>query len=114
MKETVNYQETFELLDIRSGTVIGCEHFKKSRNPSYKLVIDFGAEIGHKNSSAQITAHYTEESMVGRQVVAIINFPPRNIAGFMSEVLILGVYDENKEVILLKPERQLPNGSIIG
>jgi len=114
LKPTVNYSETFELLDIRVGTIVAAEVFTKARNPSYKILIDFGAEIGTKRSSAQITTHYNPDDLNGRKIVAIVNFPPRNIAGFMSEVLILGIYDQDSNVVLLNPDKELPDGSIIG
>lgn len=114
MKPLVEFSETFHLLDIRVGTILSCVDFTRAKNPSYKLEIDFGTEIGVKRSSAQITEHYTMLELVGRKIIAIINFPPRNIAGFMSEVLVLGVYDDKHAVVLLNPDRELANGSIIG
>jgi len=104
----------FEKIDIRAGTIIEVNDFPKARKPAYKLVIDFGPESGLKNSSAQITHHYAKEDLLNKQVIAIINFPPKQIAGFISECLVLGIYDENNDVILLKPERPVRNGQKIG
>lgn len=103
----------FEKIDIRTGTIIGVSDFPKARKPAYQLVIDFG-ELGIKRSSAQITAHYAKEELLNRQVVAIVNFPPKQIATFISECLVLGVYDENKDVILLQPGKPVANGMKIG
>ena len=103
----------FEKLDIRSGTIIDVQDFPEARKPALKLWIDFG-ELGVKKSSAQITKLYSKENLVGQQIVAIINFPPRQIATFISEVLVLGVYGNNDEVILLQPERKVENGAKIG
>ena len=102
--------EEFDALDIRVGTVLEALPFPQARKPAYRLRIDFGAEIGVKRSSAQITVHYTPETLVGRQVVAVVNFPPRQIGPFISEVLTLGVPDENGAVVLLAPSDKVPNG----
>ena len=104
----------FEKIEIRVGQVIEVNDFPKARKPAYKLLIDFGDELGIKNSSAQITHHYTKENLLNKQVIAVINFPPKQIAGFISECLVLGIYDENNDVILLKPERPVKNGQKIG
>lgn len=104
----------FEKLEIRVGQVIEVNDFPKARKPAYKLVIDFGDELGIKNSSAQITHHYAKNDLLNKQVIAVINFPPKQIAGFISECLVLGIYDENNDVILLKPERPVKNGQKIG
>lgn len=102
--------QDFVAVDIRVGTVIDVQPFPQARKPAYKLSIDFGADIGVRRSSAQITVHYTPEALIGRQVVAVVNFPPRQIGPFISEVLTLGVPDENGAVVLLAPSQGVPNG----
>ena len=102
--------EEFDALDIRVGTIIDVQPFPKARKPSWKLVIDFGPDLGHKKSSAQITVHYTAEQLIGRQVVAVVNFLPRQIGPFISEVLTLGMPDENGAVVLLAPDLKVPDG----
>ena len=104
----------FEKIDMRVGTIIEVNDFPKARKPAYKLVIDFGKELGIKNSSAQITTHYTKENLLHRQIIAVVNFPPKQIADFTSECLVLGVYDENNDVILLQPGMPVTNGMKIG
>lgn len=104
----------FEKIDMRAGTIIEVDDFPKAKKPAFKLLIDFGEEIGIKRSSAQITAHYTKEDLLNRKVIAVVNFPPKQIADFISECLVLGVYDENKDVILLQPGRTVKNGMKIG
>jgi tRNA-binding protein len=104
----------FEKVDIRTGTIIEVNDFPKARKPAYKLVIDFGKELGIKRSSAQITAHYKKEDLLNRQIIAVVNFPPKQIADFTSECLVLGVYDANKDVILLQPGMPVINGMKIG
>ena len=101
--------DEFLKVDVRVGVITEVEDFPRARNPSYRLTIDFGGEIGTKRSSAQITT-YTHEELHGRQVVAVVNFEPRNIAGFMSEVLVLGVPDAEGNVVLLSPTREVPAG----
>ena len=100
----------FEQVDIRVGRITRAEPFPEARKPAYKLWVDFGAEIGEKRSSAQITVHYTLEELVGRQVLAVVNFPPRQIGPFMSEVLTLGVLDAAGEVVLVTPDHPVPDG----
>ncbi len=114
MKPPVTFDESFDILDIRVGTVISAIPFEKAKNPSYKIEVDFGPDIGIKKSSAQITHHYEASSLVSTQIIAVLNFPPRNIAGFMSEFLILGIYDNEGKVILLRPDKLVDNGSKIG
>lgn len=111
--ETINWSD-FEKIDIRTGTIVNAEEFPKAKKPAYKLTIDFGNEIGIKKSSAQITNHYSTQDLLGQQIIAVVNFPPKQIADFISECLVLGVYDQNKEVILLKPQKEIANGSKIG
>lgn len=100
----------FEKVDLRSGTIIKAEEFSRAKKPSYKVWVDFGTEIGIKQTSAQITAHYSLESIIGRQVVGCINLPPKNIAGFTSEFLLAGFPDSQDNVCLLTVEPKVPNG----
>ncbi|CAH1210754.1 putative chaperone CsaA [Paenibacillus plantiphilus] len=106
--------DDFLKLDIRVGTITNSEFFSEAKVPAIKLEIDFGAEIGIKTSSAQIAKRYKAEEMVGKQIVGVVNFPARRIAGFKSEVLILGGIPEKGDVVLLKPDITLPNGTLIG
>jgi len=110
--EEINWND-FEKVEMRVGTITSVEAFPEARDPAYKLRIDFGEEIGEKRSSAQITRRYTREELPGRQIIAVINFPVKRIAGFKSECLVLGVLGENKDVVLLSPDQKMPNGSII-
>ena len=105
--------DNFEKIDMRVGTIVEINDFPKAKKPAYQLRIDFG-ELGVKASSAQITSFYSKESLLGKQVIAVVNFSPKQIANFISECLVLGVYTEHKEVILLQPERGTINGGKIG
>ena len=106
---TITFDD-FLAVDIRVGTIVEAEPYPEARKPSIKMVIDFGDEIGLKKSSAQITVHYTPETLVGKQVTAVVNFPPRQIGKFMSEVLVMGFMDENDAVVLVCPEQLVSNG----
>lgn len=106
--------EEFQRLDIRAGTVVRCEPFPEARKPAYKLWIDFGPEIGTKPSSARLTDMYRPQELVGRQVLGVVNFPPRQVGPFRSEVLTLGVYADGEAVVLVGPDREVPNGSRLG
>ncbi|MBI4980640.1 tRNA-binding protein [Candidatus Woesearchaeota archaeon] len=100
----------FEKVEMHVGTIINVEDFPNAKNPAYKLTIDFGKEIGLKKSSAQITNLYPQEKLIGKQIIAVTNFSPKQVANFISECLVLGVVLENKEVVLLQPERKVLNG----
>jgi tRNA-binding protein len=106
---TISFDE-FKKIDIRVGTIVMAEPFPEARRPALKLTIDFGPQLGLKRSSAQITRHYDAASLVGRQVAAVVNFPPRQIGKFMSQVLVLGFPDAEEAVVLIGPERPVPNG----
>jgi len=108
-KSTIGYAD-FEAVDIPAGTIVDAQPYPQARKPSIKLVIDFGPEIGLKKSSAQIAKHYSPETLIGRQVAAVVNFPPRQIGRFMSEVLTLGFPDEEGGVVLIAPTQPVPNG----
>lgn len=107
---TISFDD-FLKVDIRAGTVVQAEPFPEARKPALKLRVDFGPEIGEKKSSAQIVAHYAPEALIGRQVLAVVNFPPRQIGPFMSEVLVLGLSDDQGHIVLLSPERAVPDGA---
>ncbi len=103
--------DDFLKVDIRAGTVVDAQPYPEARRPAIKLWVDFGEEIGVRKSSAQITNHYTPETLVGRQVMAVVNFPPRQIGKFMSEILVLGASDDEGGIVLLAPDHKVPNGS---
>ncbi len=105
--------QDFAKIDIRTGTILEAIVFEKAKKPAYQLVIDFGP-LGIKKSSAQITRHYSPEKLIGRQIIAVVNFPKKQIANFMSECLVLGVYDNEHEVVLLHPDHPTENGQPIG
>ena len=106
---TISYDD-FQKVEIRVGRIVRAEPFPEARKPAIRLWVDFGAEIGEKRSSAQLTRHYTPEGLLGRQVMAVVNFPPRQIGKVMSEVLVLGVPDADGEVVLLSPDQTVPLG----
>jgi tRNA-binding protein len=108
----INWDD-FEKIDIRAGTITEVTDFPKAKKPAYQITIDFG-ELGTKRSSAQVTTVYSKEELIGKQVIAIVNFPPKQIANFFSECLVLGVYTDKKEVVLLQPERKVDNGWKVG
>lgn len=106
---TITFDD-FLKVDIRSGTIIDAQDFPEARRPAYKLTIDFGEEIGIKKSSAQITALYTPETLIGKQIQAVVNFPPKQVGKFMSEVLVLGFEDSEGRIVLMQPTHPVPNG----
>ncbi|HEX6441562.1 MAG TPA: tRNA-binding protein [Stellaceae bacterium] len=110
MADTTIAYDDFARVDIRAGTIIAAEPFPQARRPAYKLSIDFGPEIGVKRASAQLTTHYPCDALVGRQVAAVVNFAPRQIGPFMSEVLVLGFPDPAGAVVLIGPDQHVPNG----
>lgn len=103
----------FQKIDIRVGTIVQSEDFPEARAPAFKLWVDFGPELGTRKTSAQITKYYTHDDLLGRQVAAIVNFPPKQVGKFMSEVLVLGFPDAEGEVVLITPERPVPNGGAL-
>jgi len=105
--------DDFMKLDIRVGTILSAKNFEKARKPAYQLEVDFGGELGVKRSSAQITDHYQPEDLIGKQVLAVVNFPPRQIANFMSEILVLGTYSKDG-VVLITPDKPVENGDKLG
>ncbi len=112
MSEPLTWND-FERVQIKAGTIVEVNDFPNARKPAYQLLIDFG-ELGMKRSSAQITHHYGKEELIGKQIVAVVNFPVKQIANFFSECLVLGVYDSNNEVVLLTPDKLVQNGGAIG
>ena len=108
--DTITWSD-FARVELRVGTIIEALPFPEARKPAWKLRVDFGAEIGIKHSSAQVTAHYSADALVGRQVLAVLNFPRKQIGNFFSEVLVTGVYDQEGRVVLVQPERPVPNGA---
>ena len=110
--ETIQWTD-FDKVDMRVGTILSVNDFPRAKKPAYQLTIDFGS-LGIKKSSAQITAHYQREELIGQQVIAVVNFPPRQIANFYSECLVLGIYDESNNVVLLQPQQSVSNGLKIG
>ncbi len=111
--KTISWDD-FEKVDMRAGTIIEVNDFPRAKRPAYKLKIDFGGKLGIRQSSAQITKLYSKEELLNKQVIAVVNFPPKQIADFMSQCLVLGVYDENKDVILLQPAQNVSNGMKVG
>ena len=111
--ERIDWQD-FEKVELRVGTVVAAEPFPEARKPAYKLRVDFGPEIGVKQSSVQITIHYQLEELIGRQVLGVVNFPPKRIGPFLSECLVCGFYREDGSVILAVPDKPVPNGAKLG
>ncbi len=109
MADEISFED-FQRVEIRVGTVVDAQPFPEARKPAIKLWVDFGGALGVRKTSAQITRHYSPDRLIGRQVVAVVNFPPRQIGSFMSEVLVLGVPDEAGEVVLLRPDLKVPDG----
>lgn len=106
----ISYKD-FEKIDVRAGRIVSAEHFPEARKPAYKLRIDFGAEIGIKRSSAQIVSYYTPETLIGTIVIAVVNFPPKQVGPFLSEVLTLGMPDDKGDIVLIRPDKDVPPGS---
>jgi tRNA-binding protein len=109
-KNKINFDD-FMKVEVRTGTILACKPFEKAKKPAWKLEIDFGNALGTRMSSAQITHHYTPADLVGKQIIAVVNFPNKQIADFQSEVLVLGVSDADGHIVLLQPEQQVPNGA---
>lgn len=106
--------DDFAKIDMRVGTIVKAEEFPEANKPAYILTIDFGPEIGIKKSSAQITALYNKKRLKGEQIIAVVNFPPKQIGPFMSECLVMGLYNEQNDVVLIRPQREVMNGSKVG
>ena len=109
MADEISFED-FERVEIRVGTIVDAQPFPEARKPAIKLWVEFGGAVGVRKTSAQLTRHYSPDRLIGRQVVAVVNFPPRQIGPFMSEVLVLGVPDEAGEVVLLRPDLKVPDG----
>ena len=107
---TITFDD-FLKVDIRAGTVVDAQDFPEARRPAYKLWVDCGPELGIKKTSAQVTVHYTKEKLIGRRVAAVVNFPPKQVGKFMSEILVLGFPDENEAVVLIAPDKDVANGA---
>lgn len=107
---TITFDD-FLKVDIRAGTVVDAQDFPEARRPAYKLWVDCGPELGIKKTSAQVTVHYTKEQLIGRRVAAVVNFPPKQVGKFMSEILVLGFPDENEAVVLIAPDKDVANGA---
>lgn len=107
---TITFDD-FLKVDIRAGTITDAQDFPEARNPAYKLWVDFGPALGIKKTSAQVTVHYTREQLIGRRVAAVVNFPPKQVGKFMSEILVLGFPDENGAVVLVAPDKDVANGA---
>lgn len=112
MKE-ISWDE-FAVVELRVGTIVGVEDFPEARNPAYKVKVDFGPELGVKKASAQITAHYSKEELLGRQIVGVVNLPPKRIGPMSSDFLLTGFYREDNSVVIAIPERAVPNGAKLG
>lgn len=110
MSETISWDD-FQKVELKIGTVVRAEEFPEARKPAYKVWVDFGGDLGVKKSSAQITVHYKPEDLIGRQIVAVVNFPPMQIGPIKSEFLLTGFYDEDGAVVIAQPERPVPNGA---
>lgn len=110
MSETITWDD-FEKVELKIGTIVRAEEFPEARKPAYKVWVDFGGDLGVKKSSAQITVHYKPEDLIGKQIVAVVNFPVKQIGPIKSEFLLTGFYDENGDVVVAQPEREVPNGS---
>ncbi len=109
MSDDLSFDD-FLKVDIRKGTVVQAEPYPEARKPAIKLWVDFGSDLGVRKSSAQITAHYTPDTLIGKQVLAVVNFPPRQIGKFMSEILVLGLPDDNGDIVLITPDKDVPDG----